>query len=95
MKSKSEMKRIATMNPELMAHKHWELRVKAKAFELALKTIRDFVDEQATDEALWSVPAERLQNIGEAYLQQELRALHQVIEKNCAILGLREDPEGL
>ena len=38
------------------------------------------VNEQAEDEALWGVPVGRLQSIVEAYLQQELRRLHQVIE---------------
>ncbi len=38
------------------------------------------VDRQAEDEALWSVPAEKLQSISEAYLQQELRKLHAVVE---------------
>lgn len=48
--------------------------------EQALRTIQIMVNEQAEDEALWSVPLEDLQPIGEAYLQQELRKLHALIE---------------
>lgn len=46
----------------------------------ALDDIQRVVDKQAEDEALWSVPLDRLQPISEAYLQQELRGLHAVIE---------------
>lgn len=42
--------------------------------------ILKLVDEQANDEGLWSIPIDRLQSISEAYLQQELRKLHYVIE---------------
>jgi hypothetical protein len=45
-----------------------------------LGAIRAVVDRQAEDEALWSLPLERQQSIVEAYLQQELRHLHAVIE---------------
>lgn len=38
------------------------------------------VDEQAKDEGLWSVPLTGLQPIAEAYLQQELRKLHALVE---------------
>jgi len=57
-------------------------RARARGLELEarLKSIQDKVNEQAEDEALWSVPAEGTQRIAEAYLQQELRALHKVIE---------------
>lgn len=47
----------------------------------AMKSIQDKVNEQAEDEGLWSVPFEGLQPIVEAYLQQELRKLHAVIEE--------------
>lgn len=50
--------------------------------EQALQTIQLLVDEQAEDEGLWAVPWQGLQSIGEAYLQQELRRLHALIE-NC------------
>lgn len=43
--------------------------------------VRKIVEEQAEDEALWSIPWDRLQPIGEAYLQQELRRLHAAIEE--------------
>ena len=46
----------------------------------ALRRIKVYVDDQAEDEGLWSVPAEGTQRIAEAYLQQELRALHKTIE---------------
>lgn len=42
------------------------------------------VNEQANDDGLWSVPWEGLQPIAEAYLQQELRALHVAIEEALA-----------
>lgn len=45
-----------------------------------LAEIDALVEAQAEDEGLWSVPAEGTQRIAEAYLQQELRRLHAVIE---------------
>ena len=42
-----------------------------------LAAIRALVDEQAEDEGLWFVA----QTAPEAYLQQELRRLHQLIEE--------------
>ena len=45
-----------------------------------LSAIRALVDEQAADYGLWGVPIGRLQPITEAYLQQELRRLHALIE---------------
>lgn len=50
-----------------------------------LQKIQAVVDEQAEDEALWSLPCDsngnlKLQPIGEAMLQQALRRLHAVIE---------------
>ena len=44
----------------------------------AAKAVRSLVDEQAEDEGLW-LP-EGTQSIVEAYLQQELRRLHAIIE---------------
>ena len=41
-----------------------------------LETMKQTVDEQAEDEGLWFVAA----RASEAYLQQELRQLHAVIE---------------
>jgi hypothetical protein len=41
-----------------------------------LQKIRDLVDEQANDEAIWTTT----ERIVEAYIQQELRRLHQLIE---------------
>lgn len=46
----------------------------------ALRAIHDLVLEQAEDEALWAMPFEGTQPIEEAYLQQELRKLHAIIE---------------
>lgn len=51
---------------------------KTRAGKLAA-VIKETVDRQAEDEGLWSVPF-GLQPITEAYLQQELRRLHTVIE---------------
>lgn len=48
--------------------------------EEKLKTIRTLVDEQTEDEGLWTIPFGQLQPIMEAYLQQELRRLHALIE---------------
>lgn len=56
---------------------------RAERAEAALKMIQDFVDDQAEDEVLWAVPVEGKQPISEAYIQQELRRLHSVIEQ-CA-----------
>lgn len=50
------------------------------AADQKLRRIRALVNEQAEDEMLWTVPAEGLQAIVEAYLQQELRRLHTLIE---------------
>jgi hypothetical protein len=45
-----------------------------------LLAIRSVVDRQAGDESLWAVPPAGTQPITEAYLQQELRHLHKVVE---------------
>lgn len=52
----------------------------------ALENIRRFVAEQAEDPALWSVS----DSIVEAYIQQELRRLHRVVET-----GVYETPAHL
>jgi len=46
-----------------------------------LRRIRALVDEQAEDEGLWTIYPRAQQPIGEAYLQQELRRLHTLIEE--------------
>jgi len=46
----------------------------------ALARIKALVDEQAEDEGLWFIA----QTAPEAYLQQELRALHALIEEVVA-----------
>lgn len=52
--------------------------------------IRAMVDEQAKDDGLWFMP----QTAPEAYLQQELRKLHALIEgktqEQCAREALRK-----
>lgn len=48
--------------------------------EEKLKIIKELVDEQAKDEVLWSLYPFGEQPIAEAYLQQELRRLHALIE---------------
>lgn len=45
-----------------------------------LAAIRTVVDEQAEDEGLWSLNLDGSLPISEAYLQQELRRLHAVVE---------------
>jgi len=52
------------------------------ALKADAERIRAVVDEQAEDEGLWSVPLGPTQPIVEAYLQQELRRLHRVIEQS-------------
>jgi hypothetical protein len=49
------------------------------------------VDEQADDEALWSLNLDGTQSIVEAYHQQELRRLHAAIEKAAG--RARNEPE--
>ena len=51
-------------------------RDEVAALEAKLETMKQTVDEQAEDEGLWFVAA----TAPEAYLQQELRQLHAVIE---------------
>lgn len=46
-----------------------------------LQKIRKLVDEQAKDEGLWGIHPSGQQPIVEAYLQQELRRLHYLIEE--------------
>ena len=44
---------------------------------MTIKELRAIIDEQAEDEGLWFIA----QYASEAYLQQELRRLHEAIEK--------------
>ncbi len=53
---------------------------RVEELEAKLNCIQSLVDEQAQDEGLWAVPALGTQRIAEAYLQQELRKLHAVVE---------------
>jgi hypothetical protein len=46
--------------------------------EESKQKIKDMVDAQAEDEGLWFFPT----TAPEIYLQQKLRELHKVIEKN-------------
>lgn len=50
----------------------------------ALRPLRKIVDAQAEDEALWAIYPFGEQPIVEAYLQQELRALHAAVETALA-----------
>ncbi|MGO9455679.1 MAG: hypothetical protein ACLP62_01335 [Acidimicrobiales bacterium] len=45
-----------------------------------MAAVRSVVDEQAEDEWLWSLNLDGSLPITEAYLQQELRRLHAVVE---------------
>lgn len=49
-----------------------------------LADVRALVDEQAEDEALWALNLDGTLPISEAYLQQELRRLHALIEEATA-----------
>ena len=61
----------------------------------ARDTIMEVVNEQADDDGLWSVPLEGLQPIAEAYMQQELRRLHAVIERAYGVsAGTPKAPGG-
>lgn len=53
------------------------IAVEAEAREQALERIQAIVNEQAEDEGLWFIA----HYLTEAYLQQELRRLHAVIEE--------------
>lgn len=46
-------------------------------YEEHLKKIKDLVNEQAKDEGIWF----NAETASEAYLQQELRELHKLIEE--------------
>lgn len=70
-----------------------ELEEKQKILVDALKNIQSVVNEQAEDGGLWCVEIEingewHPISIGEAYLQQELRKLHAVIENNLKEVGI-------
>ena len=52
----------------------------------SLREIREVVDRQAEEEGLWGVPLAGEQPITEAFLQQELRHLHKVIEDYTGFL---------
>jgi hypothetical protein len=70
----------------------FELIADTERAEEALGEIRAVVDRQAKDEGLWSLPlTEGTQPIVEAYLQQELRSLHAVVESRCAALSTEAD----
>ncbi len=69
--------------PELLADVTVEAqreRRRAEAAERRLAEIRALVDEQAEDEGLWALYPMGEQPIMEAYLQQELRRLHALVE---------------
>lgn len=56
------------------------LRERIVELEKRNTAIKTVVDAQAEDEGLWGIPSPGEQSIVEAYLQQELRRLHAVIE---------------
>jgi len=61
------------------------------ALKLELQKIRDLVAAQVNDEALWFLNV----SVTEAYLQQELRKLHALIEKHVTSKGtIVVDPSG-
>lgn len=57
----------------------------------ALEQIRQHVNAQAEDDALWALYPFGEQPISEAYLQQELRRLHETVER--AVLSAGQDGE--
>ncbi len=67
---------------------HWRKRAQAAEAQLAathaaIRALRALVDEQAEDGALWCVA----DSIVEAYIQQELRRLHDAAEALARLLG--------
>lgn len=58
------------------------LEARLEKAEKALREIRELVDEQAEDDVLWPVYPLGVQPISEAHVQQELRRLHEVIERH-------------
>ena len=61
------------------------LRRQVEVLTSDLREIRAVADRQADDEVLWSLPlVAGAQPIMEAYLQQELRHLHKIIESRRA-----------
>ena len=67
--------------PELLADVTQDAQRTQRHFEAVLGRLRALVDEQAEDEALWAIYPDGHQPISEAYLQQELRRLHALIEE--------------
>lgn len=57
----------------------------ARGRKAGLEPILKLVNEQAEDEGLWALNLDGTLPIGEAYLQQELRKLHAVIERTAAV----------
>lgn len=55
------------------------------ATQRALADVLGIVDAQAEDEILWAVYPMGKQPIAEAYLQQELRRLHEAVERAAAL----------
>ena len=54
----------------------------------ALRPLLDLVNEQAEDEALWALNLDGTLPISEAYLQQELRRLHELVEAAAALAAV-------
>lgn len=55
--------------------------IEVRRLRASLAKIRAVVDQQAEDASLWAVYPMGTQPVAEAYLQQELRKLHAVIEQ--------------
>ncbi len=71
------------------------LAARVEELEAEREAILACAHEQAEDEGLWSVPAFGTQPISEAYLQQELRNLHRVIEEQSSGRALLAELQAL
>jgi hypothetical protein len=85
------MKRTADELYKMSYQSGWNAaREKAKEH---LEAIKLMVESQAKNDGLWSVPIGGLQPIVEAYLQQELRRLHECVEHYANHIASME-PDG-
>lgn len=70
------------MTVQRLAKRFVDMDTYAKYLELRIKAVKALVAKQAEDEGLWAVPIPpQKQAISEAYLQQELRKLHDLVEQ--------------
>lgn len=76
----AKLRQIISTQGNAPHHYLAELESQHDKYREALEAVKLLVDAQAEDEGLWGIPLDGLQQISEAYLQQELRRLHECIE---------------